>query len=187
MRPRSGRARCRSTVVGHKALTLAPEDGLIQLAVHLAINHQFGQPFVRGLLDVALLARAQPVDWSTVVARARAWRVGTVVWTVLHLTADLLGLEEASPAITALTPSPLRRRLLSAVRQRGIAARRCGICATARHVSAYSYSWSTGGAMPSVYCGARSGRRHEWLALRYGAVTPAIRRRHLFAALRGRV
>ena len=173
-------------VVGHEALKLAPEDGLIQLAVHLAINHQFGQPFVRGLLDVALLARAQPVDWATVVARAHAWRVGTVVWTVLHLTADLLGLDEARPAITALAPSPLRSGLLRLfVSQESLLTMRdlrhgplrfgLQLLLVDRPRDAIRLLWRA--LWPE----------REWLALRYGEVTPAIRRHHLSAALRGQV
>jgi len=173
-------------VEGHEALRLAPEDGLIQLAVHLAINHQFGQPFMRGLLDVALLARAQPVDWTIVVARARAWQVGTVVWAVLRLSDDLLGLAEARPAIAALTPSPLRRRLLSLfVSQESLLTMRdlrngpsrfgLQLLLVDRPHNAFRLLWRA--LWPE----------REWLALRYGIVTPAIRRRHLFAALRGKV
>jgi hypothetical protein len=173
-------------VVGHEALKLAPEDGLIQLAVHLAINHQFAQPFVRGLLDVALLARAQPIDWAAVAARARAWRVGTVVWTVLRLAADLLGLDEAGPAMATLSPSPLRRGLLSLfVSQESLLRMR-----DLRHGP------SRFGLQLLLVDRPRDAVRllwraiwpeREWLALRYGAMTPTVRRRHLFAALRGQV
>lgn len=173
-------------VVGQKALSLAPEDGMIQLAVHLAVNHQFGLSFARSLLDIALLARSQPIDWTIVVSRAWDWRVGTVVWTVLHLTADLLGLEEARPAIMALTPSPVRCKLLSLfVNQESLLAKRD-----------LRYSPARFGLQILLVDRGRDAARllwralwpeREWLALRYGAVTPAVRWRHLFAALRGQV
>jgi hypothetical protein len=174
------------TVAGHEALMLAPEDGLIQLAVHLAINHQFGQPFVRGLLDIVLLARTQPVDWTAVVARARAWRVGTVAWVVLRLTADLFKLDESKPAIIALTPSRVRRGLLRLfVSQESLLTMRdlrhgpsrfgLQLLLVDRKRDAFRLLWRA--LWPE----------REWLALRYGVVTPVIRCRHLLAALRGQV
>ena len=63
------------TIAGRPALMLAPEDAIIQLAAHLAVSHQMAAPGLRGLLDVALLARSQPVDWQAVAERARGWRV----------------------------------------------------------------------------------------------------------------
>ncbi len=71
---------CRAQPVqaaGCDAWTLCLEDALLQLAVHLAVNHQMAYPGVRGLLDVALLARVQGVDWETLAERAAAWRVKT--------------------------------------------------------------------------------------------------------------
>ncbi|MCZ7574887.1 MAG: nucleotidyltransferase family protein [Ardenticatenaceae bacterium] len=53
--------------------------------MHLAINHSFGPPWLRGLLDVHLLIQEQLLQWEPVVARARAWRLATVVWVVLDL------------------------------------------------------------------------------------------------------
>ncbi len=100
------------TVVGCPALSLAPEDALIQVAVHLAVNYQMAAPWLRGLLDVALLARAQAMDWTAVAERAAGWRVSTAVWLVLQLATDLLGLVEAAPALGRLAPAPLRRWLL---------------------------------------------------------------------------
>ena len=55
---------------------LAPEDAIIQLAAHLAVSHQMAAPGLRGLLDVALLARSQPIGWQAVAERRTlgAWR-----------------------------------------------------------------------------------------------------------------
>jgi hypothetical protein len=91
---------------------LAPEDAIIQLAVHLAVNHQFAPPVIRGLMDIVLTAQARGVDWAVVAARARAWRVATAVWLALRLAEQLLGLEGAGEALTLLRPTSFRRRLL---------------------------------------------------------------------------
>ncbi len=48
---------------------------------------------LRGLVDIALLARHYPIDWSVIVQRARAWRVATALWLVLSLAVDLAGLD----------------------------------------------------------------------------------------------
>ena len=88
---------------------LAAEDMVIHVAVHMAVNHQFGMVAVRGLMDVALTARARPVDWALVAERARRWRVGTAVWTVLDLAEQLLGLPDADGALVSLRPSAARR------------------------------------------------------------------------------
>jgi hypothetical protein len=91
---------------------LAAEDMVIQLAVHLAVNHQFGMCPVRGLMDVALTARARAVDWAIVTERAKRWRVRTAVWVVLNLAECLIGLPGVDGALARLRPSAVRRALL---------------------------------------------------------------------------
>ncbi len=102
------------TVLGHTVRGLSPEDQLLQLAVHQAISHQMSEPHGRGLADVVRLARsaAQPIDWDVIVARARAWRVSTVVWLVLHLASELTGWNEAESSLRRLAPSAARQWLL---------------------------------------------------------------------------
>ena len=84
------------TIAGRPALMLAPEDAIIQLAAHLAVSHQMAAPGLRGLLDVALLARLQPVNWRAVAERARGWRVAAATWLVLDLADALFGLPDAA-------------------------------------------------------------------------------------------
>lgn len=98
---------------GCEAWRLAAEDAVLQLAVHLAVNHQMSYPGVRGLLDVVLQARSQPPDWMVLAQRARAWRVATATWLVLSLADEVLGLDEAQAAIATLRPGAARRRLLA--------------------------------------------------------------------------
>jgi hypothetical protein len=91
---------------------LAPEDAVIHLAVHLAVNHQFAPPVVRGLMDIVLTARARPVDWRLVATRAKMWRVATATWLALDLAERLVGLDGAGEALDILQPGRFRRRLL---------------------------------------------------------------------------
>ena len=90
-------------VAGCDAWTLAPEDAAVQLAVHIAVNHQMSYPGMRGLLDVALLTKMPGMDWAALAERAQAWRLSTCTWLVLTLTAELLGLDGAETASAACT------------------------------------------------------------------------------------
>jgi hypothetical protein len=92
---------------------LAAEDTILHLAIHLAVNHQFGLYPLRSLVDIARTAERRAVDWSAVARRARSWRVATATWSVLALLGDLIGAPAAEPALSALQPGPLRRRLLA--------------------------------------------------------------------------
>ena len=91
---------------------LAVEDAIIQVAVHITVNHQFGLVALRGLMDIALAVQAKSVDWTLVMARARQWRVSTAVWIVLDLTNQLIGLPGTEEALSSLRPAALRRALL---------------------------------------------------------------------------
>jgi hypothetical protein len=99
-------------ISGEPAQQLAAADMIIQVAVHLAVNHQFGMTAVRGLIDLALIAQTRSVDWSVVAQRARDWRVGTAVWQALDLLQQLIGLPGLEEGLKQLRPSRLRRRLL---------------------------------------------------------------------------
>jgi hypothetical protein len=91
---------------------LAAEDMVLQVAVHLAVNHQFGMTAVRGLMDIVLVAQARPVYWEIVAERAIQWRVATATWTVLYLAHRLIGIPGVDMATDRLRPSRFRRRML---------------------------------------------------------------------------
>lgn len=88
-------------------------DTLLHLACHLAVNHQFGLYPLRSLVDMARTVQRRAVDWQALARRARAWRLATATWSVLLLLDELLGVPAAAPALSALQPGPLRRRLLA--------------------------------------------------------------------------
>lgn len=96
-------------IEGRAAYMMAPEDLLIHLCLHQAINHQFATPWLRNLLDVHLVIQRLTPDWEQVCARARSWRVATVMWTVLSLAEELFGTAVPGGVMMALSPTPGRR------------------------------------------------------------------------------
>jgi len=91
---------------------LAAEDMVIQLALHLAVGHQFGPQSVRSLMDIAITSKAREVNWQVVANRAKEWRVATAVWQVLFLVKQLIGASGLENVLTQLQPSAWRRRQL---------------------------------------------------------------------------
>jgi hypothetical protein len=173
-------------IVGLPARILAPEDSLIQVAVHMAINHQMSSPWLRGLLDVTLLARGGAFDWAAVVARARAWRVATATWLVLWLAADLLGLAEAEPVVAGLAPSALRRRQIGRFcNARTMLEMRRINSSPARFLYQLSVVDRLSDAVRLL--GRALWPEAGWLEARYGSAGRAVRRRHFLSALRGQV
>jgi hypothetical protein len=99
---------------------LSPEDAVIQLCVHLAVNHQMSRAGLRTLLDLEFARRAWRIDWQVVGRRSRAWRVSCATWLVLKIFAELFGDPDRQLPLSELAPSALRRfalgRLVSARR-----------------------------------------------------------------------
>lgn len=91
---------------------LTPEDAIIHICVHLAVNHQMSMPGLRTLLDLDCARQRLNIDWGTVAERARAWRVSTATWLVLQMLAELFGDPERKLSLQDLRPSPLRRWIL---------------------------------------------------------------------------
>jgi hypothetical protein len=98
---------------GHVYPTLAPEDTLIHLCIHQAVNHQFVALWLRNLLDVHQVAARYDLDWAALAGRAAAWRVATVVWTALDLAQRLLDTAVPETAMQRLAPPAHRRRLIA--------------------------------------------------------------------------
>jgi hypothetical protein len=106
------RARCQpATIVGQSAWTLAPEDALIQIAVHIAISHSMSATVLRSLMDILFLS-SHIGDWEQVVSRVHKWRVATPVGLVLQFADDLLRIPVLYPTLTRLKPGAFRRRLI---------------------------------------------------------------------------
>lgn len=99
---------------------LSPEDTVVQLCVHVAVNHQMSRMGLRTLLDLEFARRAWRIDWHIVCRRSRAWRVSCATWLVLKLFAELFGDPGKQLPLSDLAPSALRQfalgRLVSARR-----------------------------------------------------------------------
>ena len=98
---------------GEQVRELSPEDAIIHLCVHLAVNHQMSGIGLRTLVDLDYARREWAVDWAVVAQRARLWRVSCATWLVLNALAALLGDPEHELPLPALEPSPWRRRMIN--------------------------------------------------------------------------
>ncbi len=95
---------------GHAARILCTSDALLHVAFHQAINHQFTYPcWLRSLLDVHLLVLNGAPDWELILESARAWRLYTVMWTVLTLAQTLMGSPIPNAVLNGFAPHPARR------------------------------------------------------------------------------
>lgn len=94
---------------------LSPEDAVVHLCVHLAVNHQMSRMGLRALLDLDRARRAWSIDWLVVRERARTWRVSCATWLVLKLLAELFGDPDQQLPLSALAPSPLRQFILGRI------------------------------------------------------------------------
>jgi hypothetical protein len=92
---------------------LAPEDAVIHLCVHLAVNHQMSGIGLRTLVDLDQARRKWTIDWALVARRAREWRVACATWLVLNALAELFGDSDHELPLAELAPSAVRRRMLS--------------------------------------------------------------------------
>ena len=165
---------------GRHARGLAPEDATLQVAFHLAVNH-FGQAPWRGLMDLAVLARAYRLDWEAVADRATAWRLATATWMVLDLANGIAGLPGCEPALKRLRPARSRVAVLRAfMSDRALLAGRELTAPGRRHAF-----------MTALVDRPRDGARligrtlwpeRWWLTARYGR--PVSRARHLWGLVR---
>jgi hypothetical protein len=159
-------------IEGRAAWAMAPEDLLMHLCLHLAINHGFGEPALRNLLDIHLIAVQLSPNWDIVVDRAKTWRLAVMTWTTLNLAVMLWGAPIPSSALTALRPDPARRRAIATPKlAEDVLAMRAGAYSHRRFViqllladrlrDAWRLLWRA--LFPEA----------EWLEARYGAATPA--------------
>ncbi len=95
------------------ARQLSAEDAILQTAFHLVVN-QFGQAPLRGLMDLAVIARTHRIDWDAVEERARAWRLKTATWLALDSAHRLFRVPGCGPTLLRLRPGANRRAALRA-------------------------------------------------------------------------
>ncbi|APR85421.1 Hypothetical protein A7982_10770 [Minicystis rosea] len=86
----------------------SPEDHALLVALHAA-GHDFRHP--AAFLDLELLLR-RGLDLDVLTARARAWRLETVMFAALSLLRDLGSPSVDGDLVARFEPGPLRRALL---------------------------------------------------------------------------
>jgi hypothetical protein len=97
---------------GINARQLAPEDAVLNVCLHFAINHQLIGIGIRPLLDLEFMHRTWRIDWGLAVQRAKAWRVSTATWLILDLWKAFFGNEGCQIPWGELQPSRLRKWIL---------------------------------------------------------------------------
>jgi hypothetical protein len=89
----------------------APEDHALLVALHAA-GHGLRHPIA--FLDLEMLLR-RGLDMDALVARARAWRLGTVMYAMLSAMRDLGAASVTDDLVRAFDPGPLRRAALRGI------------------------------------------------------------------------
>jgi hypothetical protein len=164
---------------------LAPEDALIQLAVHIGVNHQMSRNALRSLVDIALLAE-QPIDWAALYQRARQWRVATAVGFTFELVHRLFGVPSIAEAAAELAPRGVQRKVLRQFVTPGAVLQGRDIAADSRR---FLYLL----AMTDRLVDSARLLTHTvwpsdaWLSARYGRTDWSLRLRHATRALVGDV
>lgn len=102
------------------ALRLCPEDQVIHLCLHTAVQNSLVYP--KGYRDIIKVVQAEEVNWSVLAQRARAWQVSTACWAALTVTRALADDVIPNGVLEALSVTRWRRRLL----QRFIGSARAG-------------------------------------------------------------
>ncbi len=172
------------SIEGRSAWAMAPEDLLIHLCLHLAINHGFNEFALRNLLDIHLVAVRLAPDWDAIVERARAWRLATMMWTTLHLAAELWGAPVPATTLTALQPGPVHRLAIATLDLKKVVLQMQAASYTYRRfVIQILLTDRLRDAWRLVWCALFP--EADWLRARYGVETPAaIRRERLLHPLR---
>ncbi|NTU52713.1 MAG: nucleotidyltransferase family protein [Chlorobiaceae bacterium] len=99
---------------GEMVRQLQPEDAVLHVAVHLAVNHHMSESALRSLFDLHMMRRSLEIDWGLVIDRAVSWRIATPVWFVLDMMIQLFGDDDERllEKLARAQPSVLRGWLL---------------------------------------------------------------------------
>jgi len=98
-------------LAGQRARTLAPEDTLLHLAVHLTFHLIMGSPSFVQLVDLSVFLAEREVDWPAFLSRARQLRASGYAYAALRLAAQMLNARvplEVLQALAAASPFSVR-------------------------------------------------------------------------------
>lgn len=101
-------------IPGTAVRLLAPEDNLLQVALHTAKHTYVRAPGFRLHLDVERIVRAYPnLDWDLFVERVKKLQVKTPVYFSLLIPHDLFGTPIPEKVLSALRPPAWKERLIT--------------------------------------------------------------------------
>ena len=108
-------------IPGTKVRLLAPEDNLLQVALHTAKHTYVRAPGLRLHTDVDRIVMGQSIDWDAFTARVKTLRLKTAVYFSLLIARDVLHTQIPSRVLRELYPGKLRAWLLSSwIRRAGL-------------------------------------------------------------------
>lgn len=96
-------------VEGTSIRLLAPEDNLLQVALHTAKHSYVRAPGFRLHTDVDRIVRRQPVDWSSFLSQVTTLEVRTAVYFSLSIPRALFSTPIPAWVLAELEPSAWRR------------------------------------------------------------------------------
>ena len=106
----------RSTPIpGTAARLLAPEDNLLQVALHTAKHSYVRAPGFRLHTDVDRIVRRQPIDWEVFLARVQALQVKTPVYFSLVIPKELFGTPIPEAVLKTLRPARWKYALITSM------------------------------------------------------------------------
>lgn len=101
-------------IPGTAVRLLAPEDNLLQVALHTAKHSYVRAPGFRLHLDVERIVRAYPnLDWNLFVQRVKALQVKTAVYFSLAIPRALFDTPIADEVLAQLKPPAWKERLIT--------------------------------------------------------------------------
>ncbi len=106
------------SIPGTAVRLLAPEDNLLQVALHTAKHSYVRAPGFRLHLDVDRIVHRQPIDWDLFLERALALQVKTAVYFSLAIPQALFGTPIPDAVLARLRPPGWKEGLISRWLQR---------------------------------------------------------------------
>ncbi len=100
-------------IAGQCTLQLCPEDTILHLCAHMAINHKY-----QGLLryvDLARALRVYKLNWEHVVERAVQFRIKFATYFALRFCGELLGISVPVEAMRDLCPPRYRMAVMERI------------------------------------------------------------------------
>jgi hypothetical protein len=100
-------------IAGKRVLQLCPEDTILHLCAHMAINHKY-----QGLLryvDLARALRVYKLNWEHVVERAIQFRIKIATYFALRFCDELLGISVPVEVMKDLCPPRYRMAVVERI------------------------------------------------------------------------